>query len=51
MLPKTIVGWTILIIVIAVLIWGPGGAGAHLAHGVHTALTGVRSFFSGIGSG
>lgn len=50
MLPKTIIGWTILVIVVAILIWGAGGAGTHLAHGVHTALTGVRAFFAGIGS-
>jgi len=49
MLPKTITGWVILIIVVAILIWGPTGAGAHLAHGVHTTLTGIRSFFTGIG--
>lgn len=51
MLPKTWVGWTILILVIAVLIWGPAEAGTHLMHGAHRVVTGVQSFFAGIGSG
>lgn len=46
MLPKTLGGWVILIIVIAVLIWGAAGAGAHLGNAVHEALAGVRNFFT-----
>lgn len=46
MLPKTLAGWVILIVVISVLIWGAAGAGQHLGNGVHEVLTGVRNFFA-----
>jgi hypothetical protein len=48
MLPKTLTGWAILIIVIAILIWGPGGAGSHLGSAAHEVLAGTRHFFAGL---
>ena len=48
MLPKSAGGWIILIIVVAVLIWGPALAGAHLGHAVHEALQGIQSFFKSV---
>ena len=48
MLPKTFLGWTVLIIVIAVLIWGAAGAGQHLGNAIHETLKGIRSFAAGL---
>ena len=51
MLPKSAGGWIILIIIIAVLIWGASGAGTHLGNAVHEVLTGTKNFFASVGSG
>jgi len=50
MLPKTLTGWIILIVVVAVLIWGPALAGQHLGNAAHAILTGTRNFFAGLRS-
>jgi len=48
MLPKSLIGWIFLIVVIAILVWGPAGAGQHLGNAVHEALAGTRNFFASL---
>lgn len=47
-MPKSALGWIVLIIVISILIWGVSGAGTHLGNAVHETLTGVQNFFAGL---
>lgn len=49
-MPKTAAGWFIVIVVIAVLIWGASGAGTHLGNAVHETLAGVKNFFASLGA-
>ena len=51
MFPKSFTGWAILIIVVAVLLWGLGAAGPNLGSLGHSLLVSVRGFFTHLRSG
>jgi len=48
MLPKSLLGWVVLIVVISVLIWGAAGAGQHLGNAAHEVIAGTRNFFASL---